>query len=81
MTRHEVSLPDVMQSPDDLAQRLGARAMPVEAKRRLAAAGNAMSEALQAAQDYLGSLDPSLGRSAEVSASSSAKGSRLAMPP
>ena len=69
MARHEVSMPDVMQSPDELGQRLGARAMPIEAKRRLAAAGNAMAEALQAAQDYLGSLDPSLGRSAEVSAS------------
>ena len=43
--------------------------MPIEAKRRLAAAGNALDEALQAAQDYLGSLDSSLGQSAEVSAS------------
>jgi bacillithiol biosynthesis cysteine-adding enzyme BshC len=69
MAQHEVSLPDAMTTPDALAQRLGARAMPIEAKRRLAAAGNALDEALQAAQDYLGSLDASLGRSAEVSAS------------
>jgi bacillithiol biosynthesis cysteine-adding enzyme BshC len=69
MAQHEISLPDAMQSTDELAQRLGARAMPIEAKRRLAAAGNALDEALTAAESYLGSLDPSLGRSAEVSAS------------
>ena len=69
MAQHEVSLPDAMQSTDELAQRLGARAMPIEAKRRLAAAGNALDEALTAAQDYLGTLDESLGKSAEVSAS------------
>jgi len=69
MARHEVNLPEAMQSPDELAQRLGARAMPVEAKRRLAIAGDALDGALEAAQNYLGSLDPSLGQSAEVSAS------------
>jgi bacillithiol biosynthesis cysteine-adding enzyme BshC len=69
MVQHEVSLPDAMRPTDELAQRLGARAMPIEAKRRLADAGNALDAALTAAQDYLGTLDPSLGRSAEVSAS------------
>jgi bacillithiol biosynthesis cysteine-adding enzyme BshC len=69
MAQHEVSLPDAMRPTEDLAQRLGARAMPIEAKRRLATAGNALDEALTAAQDYLGTLDASLGRSAEVSAS------------
>jgi bacillithiol biosynthesis cysteine-adding enzyme BshC len=69
MEQHEIGLPDAMTSTDDLAQRLGARAMPIEAKRRLATAGNALDEALNAAQNYLGELDASLGRSAEVSAS------------
>ena len=69
MAQHEVSLPDTMRPTDDLAQRLGARAMPIEAKRRLADAGNALDTALTAAQSYLGTLDASLGRSAEVSAS------------
>jgi bacillithiol biosynthesis cysteine-adding enzyme BshC len=69
MAQHEVSLPDAMCPPDELAQRLGARAMPIEAKRKLAAAGNALDDALNAAEQYLGSLDASLGRSAEVSAS------------
>jgi bacillithiol biosynthesis cysteine-adding enzyme BshC len=69
MAQHEVSLPDVMRPAEELAQRLGARAMPIQAKRRLAAAGNALDEALTAAQDYLGTLDASLGKSADVSAS------------
>ncbi|HEV2645094.1 MAG TPA: bacillithiol biosynthesis cysteine-adding enzyme BshC [Acidobacteriaceae bacterium] len=69
MQQHEVSLPDAMCRTDELAQRLGARAMPIEAKRRLAAAGNTLDEALTAAEDYLGTLDASLGRSAEVAAS------------
>jgi bacillithiol synthase len=69
MAQHEVALPDVFTTPEALAQRLGARAMPIEAKRRLAAAGNALDDALTAAHDYLGSLDEALGRSAKVSAS------------
>jgi len=69
MAQHELSLPDAMTTSEALAQRLGARAMPIEAKRRLAAAGNALDEALTAAHDYLATLDPSLGRSSEVSAS------------
>ncbi len=69
MAQHEVSLPDAMTTPDELAQRLGARAMPIEAKRRLAASGNALDEALTAAQSYMGAMDASLGQAAEVSAS------------
>jgi bacillithiol biosynthesis cysteine-adding enzyme BshC len=69
MAQHEVSLPDAMCRPDDLAQRLGARAMPIEAKRRLASAGSALDSALAAAEDYLETFDAGLGRSAKVSAS------------
>ena len=69
MAQHEVGLTDAMRSTEELAQRLAARALPIEAKRRLADAGNALDEALTAAQEYLGGLDASLGRSAEVSAS------------
>jgi len=58
-----------MRSTEELAQRLAARALPIEAKRRLADAGNALDEALTAALEYLGGLDASLGRAAEVSAS------------
>jgi bacillithiol biosynthesis cysteine-adding enzyme BshC len=71
MDVHEVSLGDVLQArtAEELAQRLGARAMPIEGKRRIAAAGTAMDDALKAAEDYLATLDPALGRSAEVSGS------------
>ena len=69
MEQHEVGLPQALNSAEALAQRLGARAMPIEAKRRLADAGNAVDQALHAAEEYLGTLDEGLGRSATVSGS------------
>jgi bacillithiol biosynthesis cysteine-adding enzyme BshC len=69
MAQHEISLPDAMTTPEALAQRLGARAMPIEAKRKLAAVGNAMDAELGALTKYLAGMDASLGRAAEVSAS------------
>jgi bacillithiol synthase len=69
MARHELSLPDVMTTPEALAQRLGARAMPIEGKRKLAAVGNAMDAELSALTDYLAAMDASLGSAAQVSAS------------
>jgi bacillithiol biosynthesis cysteine-adding enzyme BshC len=69
MGRHEVSLPDAMTTSEALAQRLGARAMPIEAKRKLAAVGNAMDAELGVLTEYLAGMDESLGRSAAVSAS------------
>ena len=53
MAQHEVSLPDAMTTAEELAQRLGARAMPIEAKRKLAAVGNAMDVELTALTEYL----------------------------
>jgi uncharacterized protein YllA (UPF0747 family) len=71
MAKHEVALGDVFaaKTSEALTQRLGARAVPIEGKRRLAAVGNAMDAELTALTEYLGSMDASLGRSAEVSAS------------
>jgi bacillithiol biosynthesis cysteine-adding enzyme BshC len=69
MAKHEVSLPDALTSAEALAQRLGARAMPIEGKRKIAAVGNAMDEELTALTDYLSGMDASLGRAATVSAS------------
>jgi bacillithiol biosynthesis cysteine-adding enzyme BshC len=71
MAKDEVSLEEVFTAKtiDALTLRLGARAMPIEGKRKLAAAGNAMDAELQALTGYLASLDESLGRSALVSAS------------
>jgi len=71
MAKDEVSLKDVFEAKtaEALTQRLGARAMPIEGKRRLAAVGNAMDAELTALTGYLESMDESLGRSAQVSAS------------
>jgi bacillithiol biosynthesis cysteine-adding enzyme BshC len=71
MAKHEVTLEDVFaaRTADALAQRLGARAMPIEGKRKLAAVGNSMDAELTALTEYLGATDASLGRSAMVSAS------------
>jgi bacillithiol biosynthesis cysteine-adding enzyme BshC len=70
LARHELTLETVFSSSEAaLAQRLAARAMPVEAKRKLALAGNAMDTELSALTHYMSSLDESLGRSAAVSAS------------
>ena len=69
MDKDEVQLPDAITTAEELAQRLGARAMPIEGKRKLAAAGNALEKELAALGEYLGGMDESLGRAAEVSAS------------
>ncbi|WP_263381590.1 bacillithiol biosynthesis cysteine-adding enzyme BshC [Granulicella arctica] len=69
MDRHEVQLPDAMATAEALAQRLGARAMPIEGKRKLAAVGGAMDAELEALTEYLGAMDASLGRSAKVAGS------------
>lgn len=71
MTKDEVSLEVIFEAKtvDVLAHRLGARAMPIEEKRKLAAVGNAMDAELTALTDYLAAVDESLGRSALVSAS------------
>ncbi len=70
LAQHELSLTDVISlRPEELAVRLGARAMPVENKRRLAAAGNSLDAELAELTEYMKSLDEGLGRSAEVAAS------------
>ncbi|MDQ2835025.1 MAG: bacillithiol biosynthesis cysteine-adding enzyme BshC [Acidobacteriota bacterium] len=69
MDKDEVQLPDAMTTPEALAQRLGARAMPIELKRRLAAVGNALEPELDALTQYLSGIDPTLGRAATVSSS------------
>lgn len=71
MDSHEVSLGDVLgaKTAEELALRLGARAMPIEEKRRVAAVGNAMEKELDALTAYMGGMDESLGRAAKVSGS------------
>ncbi len=73
LARYDVSLPDVIQSalkdPLELAQRLGARSISAIGKRKLAAAGNALDTELSALTTYMHSIDPGLGRAADVSSS------------
>jgi bacillithiol biosynthesis cysteine-adding enzyme BshC len=71
MAKDEVTLEDVFaaKTVDALALRLGARAMPIEGKRKLAAVGSAMDAELDALTEYLAAMDANLGRSALVSAS------------
>ena len=74
MAQHEVSFSQVIESLSqgsktsaELATRLGARAMPIEAKRKLAAAGNSMDAELTALTEYMTAMSPDLGRSATIS--------------
>jgi bacillithiol biosynthesis cysteine-adding enzyme BshC len=70
MAQHEISVPELIAAhPDEMAQRLGARAIPVEGKRKLAAAGNALDEELKTVTEWMNRLDAGLGKSAEVAAS------------
>ncbi|MES2220810.1 MAG: bacillithiol biosynthesis cysteine-adding enzyme BshC [Acidobacteriota bacterium] len=64
-----LTLPDVFTAPDTLAQRLGARTMPVEAKRKLAAAGNALQQELSTVTEWMRAQDEGLGHAADVAAS------------
>lgn len=70
LQHYELSLPDLIAAqPQEMMQRLGARAMPVEGKRALASAGNALDHELKSITEWMSRLDPALGRSAEVAAS------------
>ncbi len=71
MEQHELGLTDVVtaKTAEDLSVRLGARAMPVEAKRKLAAAGTALDDELSTLLAYMSAMSPDLGRAAGVSAS------------
>ena len=70
MAAHEVSLPQVFEAKtaEELAVRLGARAMPIEGKHKIAAVGNAMDAELTALTEYMSAMSAELGRAAEVSA-------------
>ena len=71
MERHELQFTQVVASKtvDELSTRLGARAMPIEGKRRLAEAGSALENELSSLVEYMSSMSDDLGRAAGVSAS------------
>lgn len=69
LRKHELTLERVFQgNADSLAQLLAARAMPVEGKTKLAAAGNALDEELTPLLAWMHGLDEGLGRSADTAA-------------
>jgi bacillithiol biosynthesis cysteine-adding enzyme BshC len=68
LERHELSVRQTWTTTEDLALRLGARAMPVEAKKRLAAAGDAAGKELAALLEYAAGVDAGLAHSAEIAA-------------
>jgi bacillithiol biosynthesis cysteine-adding enzyme BshC len=71
MAAHEVQFLQVLEAKtiEDLALSLGARAMPIEGKRKIAAVGNAMDAELTALTEYMTAMSADLGRAAGVSAS------------
>jgi bacillithiol biosynthesis cysteine-adding enzyme BshC len=70
LRRHELSLEQMFQeeSAATLALRLAARAMPIETKTKLAAAGTAFDAELTMLVEWLQSQDKGLGQSAETAA-------------
>lgn len=71
LAAHELRFSDVLEAKTAaaLAQKMGARAMPIEGKRKLAAVGNTLEAELAALTAYMASLSAELGRAAGVSAS------------
>ncbi|MGD0913117.1 MAG: bacillithiol biosynthesis cysteine-adding enzyme BshC [Terracidiphilus sp.] len=70
LRRHELSIDRLFnEDAPSLAKRLAARAMPIETKKKLASAGNALDADLTALLDWMRAQDEGLGRSAETAAS------------
>jgi len=71
MAAHEVGLTEAFEAKtvEALALQLGARAMPIEGKRKIAAVGHAMDAEVNALTEYMSSMSDDLGRAAGVSAS------------
>lgn len=69
LRQHQLSLPGIFTTADALAQHLGARSMPIEGKRKLSAAGNALEQELKPLVEWMHGLDAGLGHSADIAAS------------
>jgi bacillithiol synthase len=70
LRRHELSLDRIFNEDEtSLARLLAARAMPIEGKKKLAEAGNALNGELDALLAWMHAQDQGLGRAAETSAS------------
>ncbi len=69
LRKHDLTLEQVFAgNAFDLAQRLAARSMPPETKKKLAAAGNALDSELTQLVEWMQSQDKGLGQSAETGA-------------
>jgi bacillithiol synthase len=70
MAAQEIEFSQLLEAKtvENLALRLGVRAMPIEGKRKIAAVGNAMDTELTALTEYMTSMSADLGRAAGVSA-------------
>lgn len=69
LRKHDLPLDRVFaEDAASLAQLLAARAMPIEGKQRLAAAGNALDAELEALLEWMRSQDAGLAQSAETAA-------------
>lgn len=69
LRKHELGFERVVnETEDSLTQLLAARAMPVEGKRKLAAAGNAVDGELDELVAWMQAVDQGLGQSAETAA-------------
>ena len=67
--KHELTVERVFEeTPATLAQLLAARAMPVEGKQKLAAAGTALDAELTTLLEWMSAMDEGLGKSAETAA-------------
>lgn len=69
LEHYQLTLPDAFTTGEGLAQRLGARFMPVEAKQKLSAAGNTLDRELKAVTEWMHGQDAGLGHAADVAAS------------
>jgi len=70
LRQHDLSPERVFsETKESLAQLLAARTIPIEGKRKLAAAGNALDGELNDLLHWMRDLDAGLGRSAETAAS------------
>jgi bacillithiol biosynthesis cysteine-adding enzyme BshC len=70
LRKHELTPERVFsETEESLAHLLAARAIPIDGKRKLANAGNALDSELDILLGWMRSLDEGLGRSAETAAS------------
>ncbi len=70
LRKHELTPERVFsETRESLAQLLAARAIPIDGKRKLANAGNALDGELEVLLGWMRSLDDGMGRSAETAAS------------